>query len=301
MGSSKKRESVYISTAQRDRAREAARRGGAPARGKGGRPAGSAPKTRAQAVAEARKADREARARSDSMRRRLRAVAVVGIAVAVIAGCTALYRAPILRVSRVEVVGNVHVAADHIRAVADVPSDATLIRFPADAVAERVGADPWVAAVSVSRVFPDGMRIRVTERTPLALVDAGKVFWLIDANGFVIAQRSTEDTASMPVIRDVPGLDPKAGRQTSSEALLNAVKVLSGMSPEIVSKVRAVSAATIDGTTLFTVDRIEIVVGEASDLATKDMLVRRILAEQHGRVVSIDVRIVDRPTWRGLK
>jgi len=158
-----------------------------------------------------------------------------------------------------------------------------------------------VDAVSVSRVFPDGMRIRVTERQPVALVDAGKVFWLIDAGGFVIAQRSTEDTSSFPVIRDVPGLDPKAGRKSSSEPLLNAVKVLGGMSPDIVSTVNAISASTIDGTTLFTKDRIEIVVGEASDLDMKSTLALRILKEQRGKVVSIDVRTIDRPTWRGLK
>jgi cell division protein FtsQ len=235
------------------------------------------------------------------MAARLRIAAVVAAVVAVLAGCTLLYRAPVFVVTRVEVVGVAHLTAARVRALAAVPADATLIRFPADGVAERVGRDPWVEAVSVSRVFPDAMRIRITERKPVALVDAGKVFWLIDAGGFVIAPRSTEDTASLPVIRDVPGLDPKAGRRSSSEPLLNAVKVLAGMSPEIVSTVSAISAATIDGTTLFTKDRIEIVVGEASDLGTKDMLARRILAEQHGKVVSIDVRTVDRPTWRGLK
>jgi cell division protein FtsQ len=302
-GPSKKRKSVYISTAHRDRARQSARLDGPLPVGSredaaGG---GARPRTRAQEVAEERRREREARARSEKLAARLKVAGIVAAVVAVLGGCTLLYRAPIFVVGRVEVVGVAHLTAARVRALAAVPGDATLIRFPADAVAERVARDPWVEAVSVSRVFPDGMRIRVTERRPVALVDAGKVFWLIDAGGFVIARRSTEDTASLPVIRDVPGLDPKAGRKSSSEPLLNAVRVLAGMSPEIVSTVRAISAATIDGTTLFTKDRIEIVVGEASDLATKDMLARRILTEQHGKVVSIDVRTVDRPTWRGLK
>lgn len=301
MGPSKRRESVYISTSQRDRAREAARRGGAPQRGAGRRKDADRPKTRAQAEAEARRTEREAKARNDRLKRRVRVAAVAAAVVVVLFGCVALYRAPIFTVTHVEVVGNSHVGSDQIRRLADVPADATLIRFPGDAVAARVAADPWIADVSVSRVFPNGMRIRVTERTPIALVDAGKAFWLIDATGLVIAKRSTEDTASLPVIRDVPGLDLKAGRRASSEPLLNAVKVLGGISREIAGTVRAVSAATIDGTTLFTANRIEIVIGEATDLATKDALVRRILAEQDGKVVSIDVRVIDRPTWRGLK
>lgn len=303
-GPSKRRKSVYISTAQRDRARQSARRldGPVPAGPREDASEGSPrPRTRARELAEERRHEREARARSEKLAGRLKVAGVVAAVTAVLVGCTLLYRAPLFVVGRIEVVGAAHLTAARVRVLAAVPFDATLIRFPADAVAERVGRDPWVEAVSVSRVLPDGMRIRVTERRPVALVDAGKVFWLIDAGGFVIAQRSTEDTASLPVIRDVPGLDPKAGRRSSSEPLLNAVKVLAGMSPEIVSTVRAISAATIDGTTLFTKDRIEIVVGEASDLATKDMLARRILTEQRGKVVSIDVRTVDRPTWRGLK
>jgi hypothetical protein len=99
----------------------------------------------------------------------------------------------------------------------------------------------------------------------------------------------------------VPGLDPKPGRLTTSEPLLNAVKVLTGISPALRAMVTSVAAPTIDGTALTTVDHVEIVIGEAIDLPTKDALARRILTEQQGKVVSIDVRITDRPTWRGLK
>ncbi|MDO8963301.1 MAG: FtsQ-type POTRA domain-containing protein [Coriobacteriia bacterium] len=232
---------------------------------------------------------------------RLRVLFVLGAAVVVVSACLGVYNSGLFGVTRVEVVGVTHLSQEHVRRIARVPDGTTLIRFPADEVAGRVAEDPWVRSVSVSRVFPDAMRIRIVERSPVALVDAGKVFWLIDAGGYVIAQRSTEDTASLPVVRDVPGLDPKAGRRTTSEPLLNAMKVLAGISREVASSVRAISAPTIDGTTLFTVDRVEIVIGEASDLKKKDMLVRRMLLEQRGRVVSIDVRTVDRPTWRGLK
>jgi cell division protein FtsQ len=167
-------------------------------------------------------------------------------------------------------------------------------------VAERVSKDPWVASVTVSRLFPDGMRIRVTERQPVAMVDAGSVFWLLDRTGMVMDKRSVEQTATAVVVRDVPGLDPKAGRRTTSEPLMNAVAVLEGISPRLRSEIVSISAPTIDGTTLYTRDRVEIVFGDASEARTKDILVLRILDEHRGRVVSIDVRTIDRPTWRGL-
>lgn len=225
---------------------------------------------------------------------------VAGV-VAVLVACIGLYNSQLFAIRTVEIVGVDHITTETVRKLAAVPADATLIRFPADVVAERVALDPWVESVSVSRVFPSGMRIRVVERAPIAAVDAGPLMWLVDRSGSVIATASAATSGSVPTITDVPGLDLKPGRRTTSEPLLNAIKVLAGLSKQLAGTIRTVSAPTIDGTALVTVDRVEIVIGEATDLATKDALARRILTEQRGKVVSVDVRVVDRPTWRGLK
>jgi cell division protein FtsQ len=308
------RETVYISTRGRDRslddvrpAAEESRSAYDQGRDRGrarssGRPKAGRPSqlTRAQNDALDRK---EARGVRDGERRRalrLRAVLVGAAIVALLVSCVVLYRSDLFAVSRIEVVGNVHLSADAVRALARVPADATLIRFPAAGVAQRVGADAWVAEVTVSRVFPDAMRIRVVERRPAAMVDAGAALWLVDGTGMVLAKRSIEQTASSVVVRDVPGLDLKVGQRTTSGPLLNAIAVLEGLSQQLRDRVGSVSAPTEDGTTLYTKDKVEIVFGAAADVRAKDALVRRILEEQAGKVVSIDVRTVDRPTWRGL-
>jgi cell division protein FtsQ len=326
-GDSRKRRSVYIGPRDQDRAlselRDAAARdaGGvapepersragavrraAPLRRAGVRERDPDPKDRpasaAQRIAEERRTERELRRFAQDRAVRLRAVMVVAAVLFLVSSCVAVYRSPLFTISRVEVEGTRNLTQAQVRALARVPTDATLIRFPADAVAQRVGTDPWVGSVTVSRVFPDGMRIRVIERRAIAMVDAGTTFWLIDSTGMVLGRRSAEQTAATVVIRDVPGLDPKRGRRTTSEPLINAVRVLAGLSAELVSQLGSVSAPTVDGTTLYTRDRIEIVVGQATDIAKKDALVRKILAEQRGKVVSIDVRTTDRPTWRGLQ
>jgi cell division protein FtsQ len=220
--------------------------------------------------------------------------------VVVLGACIGLYSSPLFTITNVEVAGAQHISAAVVRALAKVPADATLIRFPADAVAERVAADPWVASVTVSRVFPSGMRIRITERVPVAVVDAGAAMWLVDGSGMVIAKPSASASGTIPVVRDVPGLDLKPGRRTVSEPLLNALAVLAGIGRPIVAMTTSMSAPTVDGATLVTADRVEIVVGQAVDLGTKAELALRILSEQKGKVVSIDVRVTDRPTWRGL-
>ena len=312
-GASKRRRNVYISTAPKNgkRAPDAAGRPVAraerPASGKAAtgkaaldRPASSAPSA-ARLKAEQRKAQRESRMSAQVRARRLRIGGAAAVVVLVLVACVALYNSPLFAIRAIEVVGVEHVSAETVRALAQVPSDATLIRFPADAVAARVGANPWVASVTVSRIFPSGMRIRVVERVPLAIVDAGPAMWLIDGTGSVIATASADASGTLPVIRDVPGLDLKPGRRTVSEPLLNALSVLTGISHTLAATVQSMSAPTIDGTAITTVDNIEIVIGEAVDLAKKDALAQRILKEHPGKVVSIDVRNTDRSTWRGLK
>lgn len=302
MATSKKRETVFISTAQRDRA--AARRHAA-AGDKHARSASAGkPKSDARALAEARKAERNGRIAGKRRTVRLRAAAVVAAVAVVLIACAWLYNSDLFRITSVEVVGTEHVSREAVLALASVPPDATLLRFPADEVATRVETDPWVASVAVSRVFPSGMRIRVTERVPVAVVDAGASFMLIDGGGVVIATATVGATATVPVIENAPGLDLKPGRRTVSEPLLNALALLTGISRELGALVVSVDAATVDGATLTTNSRVEIVMGQADDkdnpLATKDVLARGILAQQQGKVVSIDVRLVDRPTSHAL-
>jgi cell division septal protein FtsQ len=117
----------------------------------------------------------------------------------------------------------------------------------------------------------------------------------------IMATASAGATATLPVIQDVPGLDPSPGRRTDSEALLNALAILSGISQQLRSTVVSVSAPTVDDATLTTSSNVDIIFGEAVSLSTKDQLAQRILAEQKGKVVSIDVRVIDQPTWRGLQ
>ena len=273
------------------------------ARGRGGSRDAARRELRGSGAGKARE-KREARERRLAERRRrarLRSLVWLGLLAAVLVACGFLYNAPIFPVKNVEVTGTSRLDAEAVRTLARVPEDATLLRFPADEVAERVEADPWVETASVTRDFPDTMQIRVEEREPAALVDMLDEYLIVDAEGYIIEARSLEETTALVVIRDLEGMDPTPGRRSTSEGLHNALAVLADLSDELRAMTRAVSVATIDETALLTTDGVEIFVGLAEDVAKKDVIAREILAEQSGRVVFIDVRSVERPIWRGLE
>jgi cell division protein FtsQ len=231
----------------------------------------------------------------------MRVAAMVLAVIAVAAGVVAIYQSSLFAVTDVEVIGNETLSVERVIEVASVPPDTTLLRFGGSGVKERLESDPWIAGATVTRDFPDTMRIRIEERSPVAYVDlGGETFWAVDEGGFFLAEETPDASSTLVVVRDIEGLEPELGIASDSEVLGNALDVTSGLSEELSSMVRAVSAPTVDKTTLITNDDIEILVGSAEDIERRDRVARQILDEQAGTVLYINVRTVDRPTWRGI-
>lgn len=222
------------------------------------------------------------------------------ILVSLVVGAVVVYRSQLFDIRTVQVLGAERLTADAIRARAAVPTGTTLLRFPANAIKDRLLGYAWIADAQVTREFPHTLRIRVVERKPTAVIDAGAKLWVVDGTGMVLGEQSLEETTTLPIVRDIPGLDLKAGRAAISDVLGNALSVLVGISPELRQKVRAVSAPSIDETTLLTTDNVEIIFGEAVEVEKKDAIVLKIMREQSGSVVTIDVRSTDRPVSRGI-
>lgn len=243
---------------------------------------------------------RERRIAQRRRKGRIRLAIGVVLAATAATGSIALYRSSAFAVRRIQVEGVARLTERQVLDIARVPSGVTLLRFPAGAVKERLLREPWVADVSVTRDFPDGMLISVTERRPAALLDCGDTFWMLDGDGYVLERKALEETTTLVVVRDIEGVKPRVGTHISSRPLGNALRVLAGMSTGLRARVRAIRAPAVDETALLTNDGIEVLVGESADIGKKDVVTKRILQEQAGRVVFIDVRTVDRPVWRGL-
>jgi len=226
------------------------------------------------------------------------ALALIGL----IAGAITLYNSSTFAIDEVQVEGLTELTAEEVVAAAALPEGATLIRFPRAEMEVRLLAHPWISSAHISRRFPDALVIHVEERKPVALVDTGEaVFWLVDSESTVLGQRTPDATeTAAAVVRDLTDFEPVEGERSESAALENALRVIEGLSDELRARVRAVSAPSVDLTTLITVDDIEILVGSAEDIEKKDAVALRIMEEQADTVVHINVRTVDRPTWRGL-
>jgi cell division protein FtsQ len=176
-----------------------------------------------------------------------------------------------------------------------------LIRLDTKSIQERIGANPWVADVTVKKQFPGSIRIEIKERMAVAIVDAGGTdLWLVSSDGRWLEPMSARDEGLL-VIRDIEGVTPVEGGEVRAPELRNALRIVAGISPALKKLTRAVSAPTIDKTALLTVDDVEVFIGSADQLAEKDRIVREILSSKKNEVVYINVRVVESPIWRGLE
>ncbi len=117
-------------------------------------------------------------------------------------------------------------AADHVPAV-----DADAVR------AAIMGAIPAVADVQVQRSLPHTIRLEVTARSPLAAVQSGKGFLVMDADGVVYD--TVGSARKLPVIR----ARTDEGRETARLVLLS-------LPPDLRADVRRVAASTAQDVTL---------------------------------------------------
>ena len=276
------------------------KRGRATARSSASANTSARPRTAAGRVAAEKRDERERRRRSTGQRRFLLGLAAaVGVAALVWLGVT-LWNSPMFSASDVQVTGVSHLSTAQVLKLAEINPEDTLPNLPKHDIELKVETSPWVQGVQVTRRLPHTVSIAVTERVPTAFVDVGgNNLWLVSSDGYWIAPRTAEVTANLIPIRDASAQTPAAGQKVSSLEVNNAMAVLAGLSPQMRSKVRSISAPSVDKTALLLKGDVQVFIGSAEDIAKKDTIARTILAREKN-VIYVNVRVVDRPTWRGL-
>ncbi|WP_327314438.1 cell division protein FtsQ/DivIB [Streptomyces sp. NBC_01235] len=134
--------------------------------------------------------------------RRLRMIIVLALVVVLLGAGTAwvLYGSRWLRVERVTVSGTNVLTPQQVREAADVPVGSPLISVDTDAIEARLRAElPRIDSVDVVRSWPHGIGLKVTERTPVLLVQKGSNFVEVDDEGVRFATVS-EAPKGLPLL-----------------------------------------------------------------------------------------------------
>jgi cell division protein FtsQ len=242
----------------------------------------AAPDERALAAARRRFARRQL-ARRWLVWRRLLAVL---LAVAAVCGAVWLvFFSATLAVHGVAVDGTSVLTARQVREAADVPLDVPLATTDLSAVEARVEALAPVASARATRWWPDRVRIDVTEREAVAVVERDGRVTGVDGEG-VLFRDYPRRPAGLPVVH--------AGHDVDADALAEAAAVVAALPAPLALHVRSVDVSSADSIVLALRDDATVQWGSAQASATKADVLAALLT-QHAS--AYDVSAPGRPTY----
>lgn len=105
---------------------------------------------------------------------------------------------PQLALRHIEMTGNERLSQDDLLAAVGLRKGVNLLELDLRTVEERLTAQPWVKAVSVTRTFPDRLSLAVVEKSPVFWVAEGGTLAYADEHGAYIAPVTQSDIASLP-------------------------------------------------------------------------------------------------------
>ena len=265
-----------------------------------------------------KKHDRDARERRRSIRKKVIVALLVLFVAGIIGGGVYLLTSDTLEIREVEYVGADHLTQAECEALAPSPEGQNLITFDGNTITQGFLRDSWVEKVSFNRVFPHKLQIQITEKKIGAVVEFNSganqtsQSWIITLDGTwimgvpkqdsdvgkTISQSIFTDANNAVHIKDCPnGIAPEMGKACTDETVLNALKILNEFSTDLKDEVQSITASNINATTLQLKNNVEIAFGSADNVREKERIAKEIMS-QNDKVVYVNVRSIDRPTWR---
>jgi cell division protein FtsQ len=173
-----------------------------------------------------------------------------------------LWAGPLLAVGSIQVDGVSILPEEQVREAAGVAAGTPLLRVDVDAAEAAVARLPQVAAVEVTRGWPDRLVITVQERVPVAVVGDPGRRTLVDTEG-VLFDTVTGDPPPGVVPLDVPAPGPD---DPTTRAALTAVE---GLPADLRGAVAGVTAETPEEITMVLLDGTLVVWGDAGESGRK--------------------------------
>ncbi len=115
-------------------------------------------------------------------------LAIVGaLALGASIGLAEFLAGPRFALARYGISGNSRARTEEILVALSEWNGRNLVALDLAPLAGRLAAHPWIERVTLAKLFPDGLAVRVTERSAVALYQDGERFWWVGADGRLIA------------------------------------------------------------------------------------------------------------------
>ena len=149
----------------------------------------------------------------------LKVVLAIVVGILIFAGYHVAASASFFQVRNVEVQGASRVSADDIQSLVRKEVEKTGVwRADLRGMNARLEQLPWIRTAVVSRVLPDGIRVRIVERVPRAVVRtaSGRFRW-VDDDAVLLGEMLPTDQIPAFFLRGLNEEDPEGARKENRE------------------------------------------------------------------------------------
>jgi cell division protein FtsQ len=165
------------------------------------------------------------------------------------------------------------------------------------AIDEVVARFPVIHSVRLETDFPHGLRVRVIEQRPAAMLVAGGRRIPVAGDGSILTGLPIRD--ALPVVKVAGSTIP--AKQLTPSGTLDAVRVAGGAPPVLTPMLEGVTREHAKGWVVQIKDGPDLIFGPASRLGVKWASAVRVLADRDAAGADyIDLRIPGRPAAGGL-
>ena len=209
----------------------------------------------------------------------------------------------------IEITGAVHTPRAAVDAITRTYIGANLFRLDISRVQNDLRALGWVSRIETEKKLPDTLRVRIVERTPVALVQGGERLRYVDENGVPFAELSPAvgDT-DLPIISLSPedrqpclfgpaGLPVLQACGPELARCVTLLRTLRARDPEVYARISEVRPVAPDGFALFDRQLGAEVYANAGDLSSKWRELYAITEAErfgHASIVYADLRFDNR-------
>ncbi|MGI6604574.1 MAG: cell division protein FtsQ/DivIB [bacterium] len=205
-----------------------------------------------------------------------------------------LLRSPYFAVQTVEVVGTVKVSDEEVKNLTGVHPGVNIFSLRQQELTEAVAGHPWIRDIELIRHLPAEVVLKVQEREPLFLVPYRTSFLEVAGDGVILALRSSLSGQVLPLVTGfaVPA-EVRLGQLLPGPRVEKITKTLQGLPREFLAQVAELHLDESDEITLYSLDGLQILLGQARDISQKLALFSGTWQElkANGQVAAtIDVR-----------
>ena len=183
-----------------------------------------------------------------------------------------LANSSIFDITEIRIEGNGTISRDEIIALSGIRYGSNSLKHSMELSEARILTQPYIKTAEVSRALPNKVDIRVTERTPLALIIADERFLILDEQGYCLTEvgLSTAESRALPSIQCSPEamwLDP--GEKSDDKGVLAALSLIQQLDPFFMESILEFHAPTAEKLAVINMDGLPVLFGQPEDLDRK--------------------------------